>query len=150
MYSALGSKARILQRITDAWMVEAQTVDLAKASLRETDPRRQLRLLAAINRRQLEVGSDVIAIYQEAARADPRMAETLHQVLAAREREIRKLLTSVTGHDGALDVDAALAVALALTVPEVYRTLVTERGWSPERYETWLGDALVTQIFPVA
>jgi AcrR family transcriptional regulator len=150
VYSALGSKARILQRITDSWMVEAQTVDLAKASLRETDPRRQLRLLAAINRRQLEVGSDVIAIYQEAARADPRMAETLHQVLAAREREIRKLLTSVTAHDGSLEVDAALAVTLALTLSEVYRTLVTERGWSPDRYETWLGDALVTQILPSA
>ncbi len=91
VYSALGSKAKILQRITDSWMVESQTVSLAKASLRETDTRQQLQLLASINRRQLELGSDVIAIYQEAARADAQMAETLHHVLAAREREIRRL-----------------------------------------------------------
>ena len=72
-------------------MVESQTVSLAKASLRETDTRQQLQLFASINRRQLELGSDVIAIYQEAARADAQMAETLHHVLAAREREIRRL-----------------------------------------------------------
>jgi AcrR family transcriptional regulator len=146
VYSALGSKAKILQRITDSWMVESQTVSLAKASLRETDTRQQLQLLASINRRQLELGSDVIAIYQEAARADAQMAETLHHVLAAREREIRRLLNSITAHEPDLDVDNALDITLALTLPEVYRTLVAERGWSPRRYETWLGNSLVTQL----
>ena len=61
VYSALGSKARILERITGQWMAESQTVPLAEAYLREPDPREQLRLLAALNRRQLDVGSDVIA-----------------------------------------------------------------------------------------
>ncbi len=146
IYSALGSKARILQRITDSWMDEAQTVSLAKSSLRETDTHQRLRLLASINRRQLELGSDVIGIYQEAARADAQMAATLHHVLAAREREIRRLLTSISAREPDLDVDDALDLTLALTLPEVYRTLVTERGWSPRRYETWLASALVSQL----
>ncbi len=147
VYSSLGSKAKILERITQSWMEEAQTVSLAQASLQETDARQQLRLLAELNRRQLEVGSDVVAIYQEAARADPRMASTLQHVLAAREREIRKLLrTTAPHHRSGLTLDGALDITLALTLVEVYRTLVIERGWSARRYEGWLGDSLIAQL----
>ena len=147
VYSSLGSKAKILERITQAWMDEARTVSLAEASLRETDVRQQLRLLAELNRRQLDVGSDVIAIYQDAARADARMAETLHHVLAAREREIRRLLkTTAQHHKPGLTLDRALDITLALTLPDVYRTLVVERGWSSRRYEAWLADSLIAQL----
>ena len=147
VYSSLGSKAKILERITQSWMEEAQTVSLAQASLQETDPRQQLLLLAELNRRQLEVGSDVVAIYQEAARADPGMARTLQRVLAAREREIRKLLrTTARHHRPGLTLDRALDITLALTLVEVYRTLVIGRGWSARRYEAWLGDSLIAQL----
>jgi AcrR family transcriptional regulator len=147
VYSSLGSKAKILERITQSWMDEAQTVSLAHASIKETDVRQQLRLLAELNRRQLEVGFDVITIYQEAARADPQMADTLRHVLAAREREIRRLLkTTARHHRSGLTLDRALDITLALTLAEVYRTLVIERGWSARRYEGWLGESLVAQL----
>lgn len=147
IYSSLGSKAKILERITRSWMVEAQTPTLADASLRAADERQQLRLLAELTRRQYEVGSDIITIYQEAARADPHMAETLHRVLASREREIRRLLTTTAAqHKPGLSLDHALDITLALTLPEVYRTLVQERGWSGRRYEAWLGDSLIAQL----
>jgi hypothetical protein len=41
---------------------------------------------------------------------------------------------------------ADVAVRSTLVLPEVYRTLVVERGWSERRYEDWLGDALVAQL----
>jgi AcrR family transcriptional regulator len=147
IYSSLGSKAKILERITQSWMEEAQTPSLAEASLLAADERQQLRLLAELTRRQYEVGSDIIAIYQEAARADAGMAATLHHVLAAREREIRRLLTTTAArHKPGLTLDAALDITLVLSLPEVYRTLVQERGWSRRRYETWLGDSLIAQL----
>jgi hypothetical protein len=34
----------------------------------------------------------------------------------------------------------------ALLSPELYGLLVVERGWSPERYETWLTQTLVDQL----
>src|SRR6266700_4106489 len=34
----------------------------------------------------------------------------------------------------------------ALTSPEVYRTLVGDRGWPPQRYEHWLKDILIDQL----
>ena len=34
----------------------------------------------------------------------------------------------------------------ALMSPEVYRLLVTDRGWTAERYEDWLATALLQQL----
>ncbi len=147
IYSAFGSKARILDKITEVWMREAQTTSRAAAYLEEPDPDRQLRMLAELNRRQMESGSDVVAIYQEAAASDPQMAANLRNVLAAREREIRKLVEVLAPRLRAeLTVDAALDLTLALTLPEVFHLLVVERGWSHRRYETWLGETLVSQL----
>jgi AcrR family transcriptional regulator len=147
IYSALGSKARILERITAQWMVDADTAALAEQSLQAPRAADRLRLLAAINRRQLEVGWDVIGIYQEAARADTRMAKTLRGMLAAREGEIGKLLLT-TKDDLApgVTVSLALDITLALLNLETYCLLVTERGWTPAHYESWLGDLLVRHL----
>lgn len=147
IYSAFGSKARILDKITELWMDEAGTTSLAAAYLQEPDPARQLRMLAELNRRQMQVGSDVVAIYREAAASDPQMAETLRNLLAAREREIRRLIDVLAPRlRPDLTIDAALDLTLALTLPEVFHLLVVERGWGHTRYETWLGDALVGQL----
>ena len=32
--------------------------------------------------------------------------------------------------------------------PEVYRLLVGDRGWDPERYEQWLAELLISQLLP--
>jgi AcrR family transcriptional regulator len=64
IYSAFGTKAKILQAI--AWGAAA-TLDIDSShedALAEPDPRRGLRLAARIQRRQFEVMYAVIAIYQ--------------------------------------------------------------------------------------
>ena len=147
IYSAFGSKARILDKITELWMNDAQTTSRAAAYLEEADPARQLHMLAELNRRQMEAGFDVVAIYQEAAASDPHMAETLRNVLGAREREIRKLIDALAPQlRSELTVATALDLTLALTLPEVFHLLVVERGWSHRRYEAWLGASLVSQL----
>lgn len=147
IYSALGSKARILERITTQWMVDADTAALAEQSHQAPRAADRLRLLAAINRHQLEVGWDVIGIYQEAARGDRRMAAALRRILNAREGEIRKLLRTVQDDLApGVAVSSALDITLALLNLEAYRLLVTERGWTPARYESWLGDLLVRHL----
>lgn len=147
IYSALGSKARILERISAQWMIDADTAALAEQSHQAPRAVDRLRLLAAIYRRQLEVGSDVIGIYREAARADERMARTLRGILAAREDEIRRLLLTMKDDLApGVSVSQALDVTLALLNLEAYSLLVTERGWPPARYESWLGDLLVRHL----
>ena len=45
-----------------------------------------------------------------------------------------------------LDVRRAADILWALNHPSLYTLLTGERGWSPERYERWLGDLLCTQL----
>jgi hypothetical protein len=43
-------------------------------------------------------------------------------------------------------VEHGVAIYLTLVLPEIYRTLVIERGWTDDDYERWLADALITQL----
>jgi AcrR family transcriptional regulator len=147
IYSALGSKAAILAEITRMWMTESQTPDLAAAALSEPDPQERLRMSAHMQRRQYDAGNDVIAIYQDAARTDAQMAGVLRQVLSSREREIGKLIDSLTPHLApGLTRDEATDRYLTCTLVEIYRTLIHERGWTADRYEQWLADLLISQL----
>ena len=65
IYSAFGNKARILARVTEVWMRETRTRELAGGVLQEPDAARRLRLFAALNRHQLDAGADVLNIYRE-------------------------------------------------------------------------------------
>lgn len=149
IYSAFGSKAKILRSI--AWGVTA-TLDIDASheeAVAQPDPADGLRLAARIQRRQYELMYDVIAIYQEAARTDPDIAGDLQTIMANRERAFRRHVESIAGHLGPdVTVDEGVDRYLALVLPEVYRTLVLERGWSIDRYETWLADTLLQQLLP--
>jgi AcrR family transcriptional regulator len=147
IYSAFGGKAAILRAI--AWSVVG-TLDVDRAhdeALAHPDPREALRLVANLQRRQFEQMYDVIDIYQEAARTDPDIAEDLRAIAANRERAFRRQVEAVAAHLApGIDVDAGVAVYLTLVLPEVYRTLVIERGWTADRYEHWLAGAMTTQL----
>ena len=43
-------------------------------------------------------------------------------------------------------LDAAQAVYRALGATGVYRELVVESGWHPDRFERWLADTLAAQL----
>ena len=45
-----------------------------------------------------------------------------------------------------VSVPRALDITLALMNLEMYCLLVTERGWTSARYESWLGDLLVAEL----
>lgn len=144
IYSAFGNKPAILREIARIWIAEADTRRLAQESLQLEDPADRLRSAAHWQTRQFETGIDVIQIYQEAARADARMAEEMQRVWAAREHELKLFLKSFKGRLK----PKALDLFLACTAAEIYRLLVLDRHWPVEDYETWLGDTLVSQLLP--
>ena len=90
---------------------------------------------------------DVIAVYQEAARTDKQIAATAATITQNRERAFRRHVTAIASElRSDLGVNDAVDIYLALVLPELYRTLVIERGWSAERYEQWLGRALGDEL----
>jgi AcrR family transcriptional regulator len=149
IYSAFGGKAAILKAI--AWGV-AGGLDVDRTheeALAQPDPRDGLRMAANLQRRQFEQMYDVIDIYQEAARTDPDIAQDTRTIAANRERAFRRHLEAIAAHLAPrVSVDDGVAIYVALVLPEVYRTLVIERGWTADRYEDWLADALTTQLLP--
>jgi len=147
IYSAFGTKAKILRAI--AWGVTA-TLDVDRShaeALDQPDPTHGLRLAANLQRRQYELMYDVIAIYQEAARTDPDIAQDLHTIMANRERAFRRHIEAIAAHLApGVSVSDGVDTYVTLVLPEIYRTLVLERGWTVDRYETWLADTLIRQL----
>lgn len=147
IYSAFGNKPAILEEVRQDWIAEADVERLHRQALEAPRARRRLQLAAHWTRRQFELGYDVIAVYQEAARADPRVGAVWRQVMSFREAAVTELLESLSGRLlPTLTVAEALDLYVAWTLPEVYRTLVMERNWSPHRYERWLGQLLVREF----
>lgn len=147
IYSAFGTKASILQAIARG---VTSTLDVNRshdAALAEPDPARGLRLAANLQRRQYEHMYDVVAIYTEAARTDPDIAQAVQTIMANRERAFRHHIEAIAAHLApGVSVDDAVDIYLTLVLPDVYRTLVLERGWTAGRYEIWLADALIHQL----
>lgn len=143
IYSSFGTKAAVLEEVRRRWIEESAVAELYAAALHVRDPRDRLARAAHWTRRQFELGHDVIAMYQEAARVDPRVADAWREALRGREVAVRRLLESLAGElASALSQKQALDLYIALTLPEFYRELVVSRGWRPARYESWLALAL--------
>jgi len=146
IYSAFGNKPTILEEVRRLWIAGTDVENLHRQALATPEVEKRLRLAAHWTRRQFESGYEVIAMYQEAARTDRRVAAVWRHVMSRREAAVSELLGSFTGRlRPGLKVRQALDLYVAWTLPEVYRALVLERGWSPTRYERWLGELLIRE-----
>lgn len=117
--------------------------------LASEDPCRALAGLAGIVRR---VNGRAVAAHPlliRAADSDPEAARLLADYDRDRQRG-QGLFAHALAEAGALRPGlterSAADIIHALASPEMYRLLVTERGWSPDRFEQWLADTLITQL----
>jgi AcrR family transcriptional regulator len=107
----------------------------------ETDPVRQLRVGSHIIRQLNERSWLVTDILRSARGTDPGLSEIWRLWEERHLAAIRRAMASLESR-GALSsrvtLDDAVDVFYALAGTDVYRALVRERGWSPDRYERWL------------
>ncbi len=109
----------------------------------EPDPRRRAQLGAALSRKIIERVLPVFKITSDAAAVDPDFAELNQAMIARRRAEMADGATLLAGHDGLrVSPDDAAASLFVLCSPHVAQLLTEHLGWSFDRYQTWLADAI--------
>jgi len=121
----------------------------AKALFAEADPRKQLAGFAAIARQINVRAAPVYRVLVGAAASELEAAELLAEYTRRRQTgqgQIARLLARAGALREEVKERDAADVIHALMSPEVFRLLVSDRGWSPDRYERWLAHTLADQL----
>ncbi len=155
LYFTFGTKRALLSEILDVAVagddepVPTLERPVVVSALAEPDPEAQLRDQARLAREIYERVAPVLEVVANAASADPEIAEVWETNNAQRATVMERLITALATKGPLRDgVDTAMAIdiALALQSPELYQYLTKRRGWSPDRWERWTADALITQL----
>jgi len=157
VYRLFSSKQGILKALLDVSVAgDDAPVPVAdrpqvRSLLGADDPRDRLAGLAAIS---VEINTRTAPVYRilvSAADSDEVAAGLLAELTRQRQEGQGRVATSLS-RSGALKpglrMRDAADVIHALASPELYRLLVVDRGWSADRYEQWLAEALAAQLLP--
>ncbi len=149
IYAVFRNKRGILQAIREAWHQESGQRNIYAQAREESNPQKRLALAAHATRRQWETGDAMIRVYASAASADPEAAAELAVALEGRRKNLTAFIEEMAPHlRRDLGGERAAEIFLALTMAEIYDTLVRQRGWTPDEYEAWLADLLRQQLLP--
>jgi AcrR family transcriptional regulator len=155
VFRLFSSKLGILKAVLDVSIAgDDESLSLPErpamtALLAEQDTARLLTGFASVTVAINVRSSDVYRILSSASGSDPAAAALLAEYQRARgvgQRRIARALARARAlRPGLRERDAADLIH-ALMSPELYRLLVVDRGWSPGRYEEWLGRTLTEQL----
>ena len=149
VYAIFKSKTGILIALLDQSMLESDYEKVVQQALGTTDPERRLRLSARVARQIRRAHSAAFDLMRGAGVVAPELAKLGRQRERLRydkeEGTINFLRESGRLRPG-LTHKAARDLFWMLTGGDVYRMLVTERRWSPQQYEDWLADTLVSSL----
>jgi AcrR family transcriptional regulator len=157
VYRLFSSKLGILKQLLhvliagDDQAAALQDRPHVRALVADPDPMSQLSGLAGIIRGIMSRAEPLYRILVSAAGSDPDAAALLAELTRQRQHGQAQFAHSLA-RAGALRPNLrereAADIIHALTLPEVYRLLVCDRGWHPERYEQWLTETLISQLLP--
>jgi len=143
--AAFGSKRGLLAAVVDPLASGGPPRDLVERLRSAADPTERLRLVAELARRAYQAAAPELELMRGAAAVTPEVASVASQVETRRRANQARLVTYLAEHDvliPELDADQATDIVWTLTSYDVYRALVVERSWPPERYQDWLAGTL--------
>ena len=155
VYRLFSSKLGILRALLDASIAgDEQPLAVQErpdvASLfGEPDPHKLLAGLAGVTTGINQRTNDVYRVLASAGGSDPAAADLLNEIRQQRDRgqgRIARALSRAHALKPGLRERDAADLIHALMSPEVYRLLVGDRGWTPERYQQWLATTLTQQL----
>lgn len=157
VYRLFATKLGILQAVLDVSIAgDDEAVAMpdrpqVRSLIANPDPHEMLAAFAALVGGLMVRTAPVHQVLEEAARSDQGAAAALAEIARQRHdgqrRVTRSLARAGALRPGLRERDAA-DIVHALASPEVYRLLVTARGWSAARYQKWLASILADQLLP--
>ena len=154
VYGIFGSKLRLAQGLIDIGFPHVEDALKLFDQLRPTDdPELWLRTGARVNRLIYELCADLLRFMRESG--DPGLlaryrAREQERLEAMMKFGVSKQLDRSGRLRTGISSSQALAVVWALCGPDQYNQLVFDRGWTPSRYEQWLGDTLINSLLQPA
>jgi AcrR family transcriptional regulator len=149
VYTLYKSKEGLLRELVHSTIFGAEYKALVDKVVTNSDVVESLRTAASITRHVCEAEEAEIGFIRGAAVLSPslkaleREAEQLRyerqEVLVRRLFEENVVLPEI-------DFASARDILWSLTSREMYRMMVVERKWSPEKYERWLADTLTKAL----
>jgi AcrR family transcriptional regulator len=147
--AVFGSKRALLAEVINPDAFSTPVQQLIEELRTTEDPSRRLSLVAQITRQAYEPRARSLELLRTAGAVAPELADLAQQV-EARRRQNQARLTVFLREQGVLtpflSFEEATGVLWALTSYDLYRMLVVEQRWEPERYETWLAQLLVQHL----
>ncbi len=157
VYRLFSSKLGILRALIDRSVAGSDNAvpladqPAAQELFADPDMARQLAGFAAICREVNARTEPLYRILVSAAESDPDAASLLAERTRHRgvsQDRIARSLAEVGALKPGTSEREAADIIHALMSPEVYRLLVTDRGWTSQRYEQWLAQTLIDQLLP--
>jgi AcrR family transcriptional regulator len=147
VYAAFRSKRGLVAEILDRARMGPSYTELVKAAHAEVEPEAKVRCTAAIARQVFDAERSEMDLLRGAGVVSPEFGdeERERNRYIGQKRLVDFLSAAGRLHEG-LDSATARDVLYALTCRDLYRQLVVVRGWSSSKYESWLGQTLVTSL----
>ena len=115
----------------------------------ETDPDRRLLLNARNSAAGKRRAAAIAEVIREAAPSDAEIGALWDRIQTEYRSNQRTIVTRLAERDElrpGLDVERAADVLWTINHPNTWQLLVAERGWTPEEYERWSGEAARAQL----
>jgi len=149
VYAIFKSKTGILIALLDQSMFGLEYEKVVRRTLMAADPGTRLRLAAGVARQIRGAQSASLDLMRGAGVVAPELAKLAQQRERLRYEKEEAMITFLRDAGAlrpGLSHKAARDIFWMLTGGDVYRMLVHERGWSPQKYQDWLADTLVHSL----
>jgi AcrR family transcriptional regulator len=157
VYLAFETKARLLRAVWDLALKGDESDEPVAARpwyievLEEPNPSRKLRLVARNSCLvKVRIGA-LLGVIRDAAPSDAEIRELWELIQSdfyMNQRTIVETLDRSNALAPGLDLTRATDLLWTMNHPDVWLLLVARRGWTPEQFETWMGDTICAQLLP--
>lgn len=148
VYAAVGRKAELARLLIETAIsggsqaIPAEQRDYVQAIRAASDAETKIAIYALAMRGIAGRLAPVLSIIEQAAPAEPELAALWRQISERRAANMRRFVADLAAvAELRVDPDDAADIVWATNAPELYQLLVSQRGWSPERYERFLADS---------